>query len=348
MNRKTGKKSTTRKDNIFFVVLMILLLFGLAGAEERLISARREATGRLIVYTSLDPEVIASVKPVLAREFPGLRIGWYQAGSEQIVARLSAEVRAGRIMADLLMVSEPSYYVYLKQKSLLLPHISPHASLVSAPRDPDGYWASVRVSHMVIAYNKRILRENEVPRRLSQLTRPRWRRQVLMPNPLLSGTAFNFVAVVAGRYGWKFFEDLRANGIQVEGGNSAITRKLLNGEFRLGILNQESVLKAQSRGEPLGLIYPEDFVVMIPGPMAILRTSRNPTAARAVYDWWLSERGQQAIVEGWMHSVRLDLPPPSGARPLPELLPRAVQADWEDAAAKMSRIKDTFSRIVLE
>lgn len=340
-----------------WVAALMALLLGLASANERWLpaggaarwlSARGAAVGRLIIYTSLDPEVIAAVKPELARRFPGLRMGWHQAGSEQIVARLSAEVRAGRIMADLLMVSEPSYYVHLKKKGLLLRYISPHASQVAAPRDPGGYWTSVRISHMVIAYNKRILKANEAPRRLSELTRPVWNHQVLMPNPLLSGTAFNFVAAVTGRYGWGFFEDLRANRIQVEGGNSAITRKLLSGEFRLSILNQESVLKAKSRGEPLEMIYPEDAVVMIPGPIAILRTSRNPAAAKAVYDWWLSRQGQQAIVNGWMHSVRRDLPPPAGARPLPELLPRAIPVDWEEVSANMSRIKDTFSRIVLE
>jgi iron(III) transport system substrate-binding protein len=44
---------------------------------------------------------------------------------------------------------------------------------------------------------------------------------------------------------------------------------------------------------------------------------------QSLENWWLSKDGQQAVVKGWMHSVRNDVEPPTGAPKLsllPELL----------------------------
>lgn len=52
-----------------------------------------------------------------------------------------------------------------------------------------------------------------------------------MPNPLLSGTAYVGVGALAQKYGWEYFDKLKANGIKVESGNTALQEQINQGEY---------------------------------------------------------------------------------------------------------------------
>ena len=87
---------------------------------------------------------------------------------------------------------------------------------------------------------------------------------------------------------------------------------------------------------------------MIPSPIAIFNASQNKEAAKTMVDWWLSKEGQQAIVKGWMHSVRDDIEPPKGAPALKTFADKAVKVDWVKLATENEKIKEMFRSKVLE
>ena len=60
---------------------------------------------------------------------------------------------------------------------------------------------------------------------------------------MLSGTAYVAVGALADKYGWEYFDKLKANGIRVEEGNSAIQNKLLTGEYAAAMILEENILK---------------------------------------------------------------------------------------------------------
>ena len=193
-------------------------------------------------------------------------------------------------------------------------YASPNLKDVITDKDEKGAWSSVRISNMIIAYNSDKLSAEEAPKSWKDLTDPKWQGKIAMPNPMLSGTAFVAVAALADKYGWEYFDQLKANGMRVEEGNSAIQNKLLTGEYAAAMILEENILKlAATKNEPLKVVYPEDGVVIIPSPIAIFNTTKNADGAKAMVDWWLSKEGQQAVVQGWMHSVRGDVEPPKGA-----------------------------------
>ena len=166
---------------------------------------------------------------------------------------------------------------------------------------------------------------------------------------MLSGTAFVAVAALADKYGWEYFDQLKANGMRVEEGNSAIQNKLLTGEYAAAMILEENILKlAATKNEPLKVVYPEDGVVIIPSPIAIFNTTKNADGAKAMVDWWLSKEGQQAVVQGWMHSVRGDVEPPKGAPALKTFSENAVPVDWQKLADNKAEIKEEFRVRVME
>jgi iron(III) transport system substrate-binding protein len=170
-----------------------------------------------------------------------------------------------------------------------------------------------------------------------------------MPSPMLSGTAYVAAGALSDKYGWEYFDKLKANGLRVEEGNSAIQNKLLTGEYLAAMILEENILKlAAEKHEPLKVVYPSDGIICVPSPIAIFKDTKNPDGAKAVENWWLSKDGQQAVVKGWMHSVRNDVEPPTGAPKLSTLLPTAVKVNWEKLANEEAQIKEAFRVRVMD
>lgn len=343
-----------KKHGYYLVALLLIgamlgaLVTGCGSTKPAETPKAQGVKGTVMIYTSIYPDIIELVKPALKKEFPDLDIQWFQAGTEKVMAKVAGEIEAKKVQADLLMVADPSYYLALKEQNLLLKYDSPNRKDVKINKDADGYWTGVRISNMVIAYNTAKVSAADAPKTWKDLLDPKWQGRLAMPSPLLSGTAYVAAGVLSDKYGWEYFENLRKNGLKVEEGNSAIQNKLLRGEYYAVMILEENILKMAAKGEPVKVVYPEDGTIVIPSPIAIFNTSKNQDAAKAVLDWFLSKAGQEAIVKGWMHSVRDDIAAPQGAPALKTFIDKAIKPEWLKLSKENEKVKETFRSKVLD
>ena len=343
------KKSTWMLGAAAILALSVALA-GCGGGDKK---AEKKATGtkgELMVYTSIYPDIIDNMcKPNVAKAFPEMKVNWFQGGTEKVVTKITGEIKAKKIGADVLMVADPSYYLKLEDQKLLLPYKSKEEKNLINDKAADGAWYAVRVCNMIIAYNADKLKAEDAPKNWTDLADPKWKGKIAMPNPMLSGTAYVAVGALADKYGWEYFDKLKANGLRVEEGNSAIQNKLLTGEYAAAMILEENILKlANTKKEPLKVIYPKDGVVQVPSPIAIFNTTKNPEGAKALVDWWLSKEGQQAVVKGWMHSVRGDVKEPIGSVPTKSLTDGKIKVDWRKLADNNAKIKEEFRKRVMD
>ena len=332
------------------ILALSVALAGCGGGDKK---AEKKATGtkgELMVYTSIYPDIIDNMcKPNVAKAFPEMKVNWFQGGTEKVVTKITGEIKAKKIGADVLMVADPSYYLKLEDQKLLLPYKSKDEKNLINDKAADGAWYAVRVCNMIIAYNADKLKAEDAPKNWTDLADPKWKGKIAMPNPMLSGTAYVAVGALADKYGWEYFDKLKANGLRVEEGNSAIQNKLLTGEYAAAMILEENILKlANTKKEPLKVIYPKDGVVQVPSPIAIFNTTKNPEGAKALVDWWLSKEGQQAVVKGWMHSVRGDVKEPIGSVPTKGLTDGKIKVDWRKLADNNAKIKEEFRKRVMD
>ena len=332
------------------ILALSVALAGCGGGDKK---AEKKATGtkgELMVYTSIHPDIIDNMcKPNVAKAFPEMKVNWFQGGTEKVVTKITGEIKAKKIGADVLMVADPSYYLKLEDQKLLLPYKSKEEKNLINDKAADGAWYAVRVCNMIIAYNADKLKAEDAPKNWTDLADPKWKGKIAMPNPMLSGTAYVAVGALADKYGWEYFDKLKANGLRVEEGNSAIQNKLLTGEYAAAMILEENILKlANTKKEPLKVIYPKDGVVQVPSPIAIFNTTKNPEGAKALVDWWLSKEGQQAVVKGWMHSVRGDVKEPIGSVPTKGLTDGKIKVDWRKLADNNAKIKEEFRKRVMD
>lgn len=304
------------------------------------------------IYASIYKEVIAELEEELKKAYPEIKVRWYQSGSENVAARLNAEITAGYPQADLIMTSDPFWFLDLKKSGLLYPYLEAQLpELPSQYQDPEGTFRVSRIPIMVIAYRTAEITKEKAPQAWSDLSLPQWKNQVSMPSPLESGTSLTFTSQMVNKKGWSYFEDLKKNNLLVAGGNSAVLQRIETGERPVGIVLLENALQAKERGVPLEIVYPKEGVVLIPSPMAILSTTKQLSLSKKVYDFFFTPAAQQVFLNTFVYSPVLRTLAPRNAKPLSEL--EVTQFQWdttvlESLSQKKQEVKMRFSNLMLK
>jgi iron(III) transport system substrate-binding protein len=336
------------------VTLVMAVALGFAGCKGNTKTvADGGPSGKLLIYTSIYEDIIEAMDRELDKAFPNLDVRFFYGGTGQIQSMVSAEETSGRLGADMLMVAEPSYSLELKEKGMLHPFASPEASSLAFEYDPEGYWYPVRISNMVLAFNPELYSRDQVPSTFYDFANdPSLKGVISMGNPLTSGTAMASVAALKDKYGYEYFQALGNQNVMVESGSVALT-KLETGECTVIMVLEESVLKKRDEdGSLLEVIYPTDGTIVIPSTVAIVNedwnANNNIEAAEAVANWFLSPAGQNAVVDGWMHSAREGFPRlPFDAIPTAEIRANSMPVNWENVFRQRAEIRERFEELVM-
>jgi len=342
-----------------FVFAAVLLAFFACASIDRTGSARagRAARGesyeRVVIYTSIYQNVIGALDWALQRQFPNVRVDFVYGGTGQIQSRVTSEIEAGRLGADILMVAEPSYSLELKERGVLHSFRSSAAAALAFEYDEQGYWYPVRISNMVLAFNPARDNRDNLPNSFYHFANdPSLRGVISMSNPITSGTTMAAITALRDRYGYGFFEALGRQNVAIESSAVAL-RRLEAGEHRMIMVLEEAVLqKRQEQGSNLEIIYPVDGTIIIPSTIMIVAdrwsANNNTGTAEMIADWFLSPDGQSAIVEGWMHSVRKDFHQnPFGSVDIGYIQASGMPFSWENSFRQREEILSRFEEYVM-
>ena len=340
---------------VFLVLMIPGMLFAGGGGDKGVAAsatANTSVTGKIVIYTSIYEDVIEALNVVLKKQFPNCQIEFFYGGTGQIQAKIAAEQASNKLGCDMLMVAEPAYSLELKEKGLLFAYKSPEAVNLAFDYDPDGYWYPVRISNMVLAYNPEKYAKNAIPNSHRDFAfDTSVKGAISMSNPLTSGTAMASVVAFKDKYGYEYFEALGKQGVMIESGAVALT-KLETGECKVIQVLEESVLKKrQEEKSKLEVIYPTDGTVMIPSTIMTVNdkwsANKNTQAAAAITDYFLGVDGQNAIVNGWMHSVRKDFPrAPYDAIPTAQVRANSMPVNWEHVYRQREEVRTKFEELV--
>jgi len=332
----------------FIFILGLAVSFVFAGG-----SKEKQAAGKIVIYTSMYPDVIEAVQKDLSRQFPKCNIEFFYGGTGILQARIDAEKASGRLGCDILLVAEPAYSMELKENGMLHAYTSKEASNLAFTYDPDGYWYPVRISNMVLAYNPERHAKNTLPPSFHDLgIDTSVRGAISMRNPLVSGTTMATITALKDKYGYEYFDALGRQRVQIDYGADETLRKLENGECKVVMILEESILrKRQMENAKLEIMYPADGAIVIPSTIMIINdrwnANKNTRAAEAISEWFLGPEGQNAIVNGWMHSVRTDFPQiPHGSIPITAIQSNSMPVHWENVFRQRQEIRRNFEERV--
>ncbi|NIO11114.1 MAG: extracellular solute-binding protein [Deltaproteobacteria bacterium] len=311
----------------------------------------RIASGKtpLKIYTSVPKNIILPITKTFARLNPDIDFTGYRAGTNQIIQRVKSDLASsGRVESDLIWVADPAYFLDLKDQGLLLKYTSPKASVIpSIYKDPDGFFTAGRILNMGITFNRDLVPPAESPKDWQDLLDKKWKDQIAMPNPNNSGSSLDTVEALSSRLGWDYFEKLKGNGLKVIKSSTRIVKEVANGKFKIAIALDFITRNQAASGGPLGFNYPQSGAVSIASPVAIIKTTRNPAAAKRFIDFILSNEGQRAVVQfGNLYPVNPLIAPPKGAPPFNSIAKKALPINWIHIKENRSEIIKRFSNIM--
>lgn len=301
------------------------------------------ASGTITVY-SAGPGGLANGLKAAFEAATGIQVELFQSTTGAIMGRLEAE--AGNPIADVvILASWPSAFEFkTRGLSLAYPGAVGADKLHPSFLDPDYHFFGTSASALGVTINTQVAPGE--PMDWSDFTRPEWRGLVNIPDPLLSGSALDFISGYVNVYGeeaWKLFEALAANEVLVAGANNPALTPVVSGAKAAVLAGVDYMGYAQAaRGESVRVFYPASGTVVNPRPAFILGSSRNIPAAKRFIDFLLSDVAQQLVADAYILPGRADFVVTNrdGMDAIPML-----DYDWQWMSDNAEAITERFTQI---
>ncbi len=319
-----------------FLVAISLVVFVVAFAKVQ-----------LVLYTSVPSSIIVEIEKAFERANPDIDLVVWRSGTSKVTAKITAELKAGGIKADVLWTADPSYYIYLKERGLLEKYISPESRYIpNAFKDPQGYFVGTRIMAVTVAYNTDLLGKSDLPKTWKDLLAKRFKNSIISASPLYSGTSLVWLYAMVKLYGWDFLEKLADNGLTIVSSNKTVSQELAKGSYKIAIVLDYMIRNLKSKGSHVDLMYLDENNVLIWSPIAIIKGTKHLEEAKKFVDFVISKEGQKILVEkGKLIPVRSDVEMPEGAPNLKDLISRSLKIDWSDLKKQSDELKDEFSDV---
>jgi iron(III) transport system substrate-binding protein len=262
-----------------------------AERQARLVQGAR-AEGEAVIYLNLDTIVANAVAGGFMKKYPGVNVQLGRFSGASIIARVDAEARAGRLAADAIMSGELGILV-LVDKGVMARYRSPQlGAYPESLRDRNNFWSVSLLNVLVPAYNTRLVGKDEVPQRLEDLLRPRWKGKLAMDSQ-----SYYWFGALLQQLGeeavTKLMRGLNEQQLHHVRGRRLLSQLVAAGEYDLAVeTNLNSVLGMSQQGAPIWFA-PVKPLYLRPSFLFMTRTAPHPHAGALLIDYLLSEEGQQ-------------------------------------------------------
>lgn len=278
-----------KKTSMLLAVLMVFALSISAFAQP------------LMVYSSVDEENARTILEAFTKS-TGIQVQFVHLSSGPALARLEAE--KDNPMADIWMGAPSENHVLAKERGLTQPYKSPNAAALD-PKfvDPEGYWTSFYMNPMGVAMNTAWAARAgvEAPESWYDLLKPEFAKEIQMPTPQSSGTAYNLVASLILAWGedeaFAYLKELNKNIQTYTQSGTAPSQAVAIGEAGIGIQFTPAFLKFMDEGYPLQLIFPKEGVGYEAPAISIVKGAPNFEDAKKLVDWIISVEAQNLFGE---------------------------------------------------
>jgi ABC-type Fe3+ transport system substrate-binding protein len=301
-----------------------ILLYKGSDREQKLIEGAKKER-QVVLYSALI--VNQATRPIVekfGKKYPFIKTSYWRADSEDIAQKLSAEVRANNVVADVFEGTGVGELAV--GANLAIPYYTPAIEAYPTQyRDPAGMWTPTRLSYYSIAYSTRLVPPNKVPKSYEDLLDPQWKGKMAWRIGSASGTPL-FITNLRLAWGEEkakaYFEKLKEQKIVNFGAGSARTLvdRVIAGEYAIALnIFAHHPLISKAKGAPVNsqLLDPTASTA---ATMGVVKGAKHPYAALLLIDFILSKEGQEILRDAEY------FPADPAVAPLPVLAPVVPKA----------------------
>ena len=292
-------------SSILAVITLSLGSIGASASAQSLIDGAKKE-GQVVFYASMEAASAQRITASFEKKYPFIKVDATRIGSERMATRLVAEAQARKVRVDVVQQSAFDFFGVF-QKGLFESYFSPERAAFPAEyRDEKGFWMMPAATLNVIAYNKRMVPANEVPKSFFDLTEPKWKGQLMMDE-----NESKWMAGMIQYYGeaktMDLMRRLAQQEIQFRTGHTLLQTLVAAGERAVVVVAfANGVNRLKKESAPIEWISAEPVIGLTFG-MAVVKDAPHPNAARLFNDFLLSREGQEAIAADGYYVPRLDV-----------------------------------------
>lgn len=283
-------------DGLFCGLIMIIAAHPMT-AQAATVGGPASKSGELALYTAWDEKDTNALIAGFHKAYPNIKVTGVRSegGRGALLERLLTELDTGRNQADVYSTGIPDMSAVLKRGEVLAYRSRSESNLEPRFVFEDGLLHPSADLVWMAAYNKNLVRENDLPRKWEDLLHPKWKGKIAIdqePNDIVAG----FLILMGKDKGVEYLRQLSRN-IIIRRGRTLLVELLAAGEFPISIdVYTHRVAGAIKAGAPLGPV-PLPVYFSSPNVDAILKKAPNQENAKLWIDWVQSPAGQEVIAK---------------------------------------------------
>lgn len=270
-----------------FMMVLLGILFTALGLQADVTKAKAEGTANL--YAN-----ITAIEPLIEdfTNLTGVKGLYTRVSTAKYIATVLTEHAAGKLQADLLQGPLPVLEI-LKDKGVLTPYKSPSAVGYPEWAIKDDTIVQFAIEYVAPIYNKELVKAADVPKKYEDLTNPKWKDKIVMPDPASHATTISWLVglkeakIFANDDAWmEFVKGLAANKPMFVKSFSPTPAPVESGEKLIAISMPKYIITKAPAPLAWANVGP---ILGSPRGIAIAANAPHPNAARLMMDYWLSK-----------------------------------------------------------
>jgi iron(III) transport system substrate-binding protein len=320
-----------------------------ARASDQAVIEAARTEGALAVADSAPGENFQKFMAAFHAKYPFLDIasGFFSAPTGRVLARVNAEIDARHVTFDVMLAANVAAWVEMARAGKIMEYKSPEYAAFPAGAKQDGYWAATQAIGVIPVYNRNVLKPADAPKSWADLLLPRFADRKMAIQNAAAGTQFNQIYLLERALGADYMVKFAAQKPVIVATGAQMVDSITRGEVLLGAaLDHWRGFGPTAEQSGLVAVYPTEGMPLTLAPAGIIAGAPHPNAAKLFIDFILSQEGQRLLNTDLygMYSMRADVPPPAGQKPLAETHP-LLPTDLDDYVKASAAFPQHFDEL---
>ena len=251
--------------------------------------------GNLVVYSPNSEGLMNATVPLFEEKY-GIKVEVIQAGTGELIKRLSSEKDSP--YADVMFGG--SFSQFYSNADLFQNYVSPEdVNVLEAYQNTTGFTTSYVLDGSCIIVNKSLIGDIPVTG-YKDLLNPELKGKIASADPANSSSAFaqltNSLLAMGGYENdaaWEYIDALFTNiDGKIMGSSSKVYKSVADGEMLVGLTYEDPSAGLVRDGADVEIVYPVEGTVYLPATAAIVKDCENLENAKLFIDFIISEEIQ--------------------------------------------------------
>lgn len=328
-----------------FLFIVIALLVVSCGSATNTPAATTDST-RLVIYSGRNEALLKPVIDAFRAKYPAITVDIKSGKNSELAAAILEE--RNKPLADVFISTDMLTHINLSKEGVLVrAPIAGSEGIPSKLKASDGSWTSITSRARVIMYNTTLVRAEDAPTSMFDLTDAKWKGKIAAANAT-NGSMQAQVATMQHLIGEEatatWLKGLVANDVTFFSGHTDVRKAVGAGEFAIGIVNHYyyELQKREASDNQVGVVYPDQGdtqigVMMNTTAVGQILNAPNPDNARLFAEFLFTREVQTLFATAnYEYPLIPGIAVADGVTPLDTV--RLADTDMQDIATRMSSV----------